>query len=97
MAHFSLLTTLIIVANLLTHITFSNDNTCYGMNLPCNVISTNVRRQENGSVLGRGLYTGLTINGAPQWGGLVLCAMCKIHLLAMCYVSFCSHCYVKLK
>ena len=29
--------------------------------------------------------------------GLVLCAMCKIHLLAMCYVSFCSHCYVKLK
>ena len=33
----------------------------------------------------------------PSRGGLVLCAMCKIHLLAMCYVSFCSHCYVKLK
>ena len=30
-------------------------------------------------------------------GGLVLCAMYKIHLLAMCYVSFCSHCYVKIK
>ena len=30
-------------------------------------------------------------------GGLVLCVMCKNHLLAMCYVSFCSHCYVKLK
>ena len=38
-------------------------------------------------------------NGVPQGGGvgLVLCAMCKIHLLAMCYVSFCLHCYVKLK
>ena len=30
-------------------------------------------------------------------GGLVLCAMCKNHLLAMCYVICCSHCYVKLK
>ena len=33
----------------------------------------------------------------PPRGGLVLCAMCKNHLLAMCYVSFCSHCYVKFK
>ena len=38
-------------------------------------------------------------NRAPKGGGggLVLCAMCKNHLLAMCYVSFCSHCYVRFK
>ena len=29
------------------------------------------------------------VNGPPSRGGLVLCAMCKIHLFAMCYVSFC--------
>ena len=47
----------------------------------------------------KGLFTGCDIGGAPKGGGggLVLCVMCKIHLLAMCYVGVCSHCYVKLK
>ena len=32
-------------------------------------------------------FRGDMIEGPPR-GGLVLCAMCKNHLLAMCYVTF---------
>ena len=40
-------------------------------------------------------YVGVGHTWGPPRGGLVICVMCKHHLLAMCNVSFYSHYYVK--